>query len=413
MITKPLDRVNEAYNGDLGQAFSEKTRSRVNWILNHVKGVRILDIGCSQGIIPIILGREGKVIDAIDIAEESIDYAKNALNNEHISVKNNVNFRVSNFMTESDLENEYETILLTEVLEHISDTEPFLYKIYNHLEKHGRLVVTVPFGINDYFDHKRTYYYLDLYDQLSIYFEIERIDYLGKWTGVVCKKRFEPSSDRRLTFQREDIALLEKGFYEVERDLLSKFNELNRVIRDKNDAIKNLNDKHEQLKTAIPEKEDTFNVIFQKLKHELDIKETQLLNKDTLLTSLQEEVNDLKKNLMKSLTSEKNAIQTLLSREDEINQIKKYNNDDEKVKERFEKENKKYKNEKEKYQKENENLKKKYNELQLKFNTELDRVKKRNVYLNNKYTSLKDSKLGSLTLRYWDWRKKLTKKNKG
>ncbi|WP_190284767.1 methyltransferase domain-containing protein [Bacillus sp. S3] len=247
MTKKPLDRISEAYKGNMGEDFSVKTRNRINWIVNQVKGEHILDIGCSQGVVPIILGREGKNVDAIDIAQESIDYAKSDLENEHATVQQKVTFKVANFMTEKELESSYETILLTEVLEHISDPYSFLKKIFDHLENDGLLVVTVPFGINDYFDHKRTYYFLDLYDHLSTYFSIEKIEYLGNWVGVVCKK----TSDTKLfsnkgTFSREVIEKLEKAFYTVERGLVTRIENFQHTLRQKNEYVKNLQAQHSQ-----------------------------------------------------------------------------------------------------------------------------------------------------------------------
>lgn len=60
------------------------------------------------------------------------------------------------------------------------------------------LIVTVPFGINDYFDHKRTYYYLELYEHLSTFFEIVKVEFLGKWTGVVCIKKGVQSKETQM-----------------------------------------------------------------------------------------------------------------------------------------------------------------------------------------------------------------------
>jgi 2-polyprenyl-3-methyl-5-hydroxy-6-metoxy-1,4-benzoquinol methylase len=247
MTKKPLDRIAEAYKGDMGEDFSKKTRNRINWIVNHVKGNRILDIGCSQGIVPIILGREGKKIDALDIAQESIEYAIADLENEHVTVRENVSFKVSNFMTEEQLEPSYETVLLTEVLEHISDPLRFLKKMHDHVDKEGRAVVTVPFGINDYFDHKRTYYFLELYDQLSAFFTIEKIEYLGNWVGVVCKKNNERTSQpQKAEFSRDAIQRLEKAFYMVERDLVTKIENFQATIKQKNEYIARLREQHKQ-----------------------------------------------------------------------------------------------------------------------------------------------------------------------
>lgn len=530
MITKPLDRINEAYKGDLGDAFSEKTRVRINWIVNHVKGNLILDIGCSQGIVPIILGREGKIVDALDIAEESIQYAKSVLNNEHKSLHQNITFRVSNFMTETDLKSEYETILLTEVLEHISDPERFLKKIYNFLSEDGEFIVTVPFGINDYFDHKRTYYLLDLYDQLSGFFDVEKIEFLGKWLGIVCKKKLEPSDVKQKSFNRTDLEKLEKGFFEIEKELLVKIKDLQKTVKDKNLFIQNLQASQQQLKLAIGEKDAAYNKlrmelneieavysklkmelsetvaqnilnieslksekenlvdlldvikekntvyennnefirntekktnfienkleeIYGKLNEEINLKKIELKNRDTMLISLQEEINNMKKDLIESLTSEKNAIQLAMGKEKEVSMYKNAyqvsknkENENSKVildikkryvdlenkskkevttnKKRYSDLEDKYKNEiatrkkryadlDDKYKKELAISKKRYADLEDRYKKELATSKKRYAYLENKYEALKDSKLGLITLKYWNLRKKIGQKARG
>ncbi|PEQ82705.1 hypothetical protein CN481_24680 [Bacillus sp. AFS006103] len=273
-MKKPLDRITEAYKGDMGEDFGRKTRDRINWIVNQVKGNRILDIGCSQGVVPIILGREGKKVDALDIAQESIDYAISSLEGEHSTVQNNINFKVSNFMTDEQLEHSYETILLTEVLEHISDPISFLKKIHNHIMIEGRLVVTVPFGINDYFDHKRTYYFIELYDHLSSYFTVEKFEFLGKWVGVTCIKNDEDMPlKRKDVFNRSTVEMLEKAFYTIERELLTRVENFQLSIREKNEYIKNIQTQHSQY--------------IEKFKD-------QVLQRDNQIKILNERINELK-----------------------------------------------------------------------------------------------------------------------
>jgi ubiquinone/menaquinone biosynthesis C-methylase UbiE len=218
-----IDRVNEAYYGALGTDFSKKTRERINWIVTHVLGSKVLDIGCSQGINAILLGREGKKVDGIDISHESVEYAKTELGKEHPSVQASVSFKVSNFMTEQDIDTNYDTILLTEVLEHISDPDSFLKKTVSHLKPGGRLIVTVPFGINDFIDHKRTYYYSLLAEQLGAHFKIESFEYLGRWTGVICTAVQE---NNQSFYTAENTKQLEQGFYWLERDYMQRIGTL-------------------------------------------------------------------------------------------------------------------------------------------------------------------------------------------
>ncbi|WP_299093783.1 methyltransferase [uncultured Metabacillus sp.] len=274
-----IDRVNEAYYGVLGADFSKKTRERINWIVTHVEGNKILDIGCSQGINAILLGREGKKVDGIDISSDAIEYAKEELKKEHPSVQQSVTFRVSNFMTDHEIDSDYDTVLLTEVIEHISDPDSFLEKVSKHIKPGGKLIVTVPFGINDFIDHKRTYFYSLLAEQLKGHFSIESFTYLGKWTGVICKASSEEGAP---LYTAQAVQKLENAFYEVEREYLDRIenymNELNKYKNERQELLKEkeelekLKILHESLIEDRQEKEE--------LIRQLQIETVELLNKE-------------------------------------------------------------------------------------------------------------------------------------
>ena len=71
-------------------------------------GKNILDIGCSQGITSITLGKIGKTVLGIDISEKAITDAKRQLNKENKSVKQKVKFLCTDFFTYSSSETKYE-----------------------------------------------------------------------------------------------------------------------------------------------------------------------------------------------------------------------------------------------------------------------------------------------------------------
>ncbi|MGL5903881.1 MAG: methyltransferase domain-containing protein, partial [Cetobacterium sp.] len=167
-----------------------------------------------QGIASIILGREGKKVLGIDLLNESIEFAKTSLQNEEESTRNNVRFETSNFMNYDFKDEKYDSILITEVLEHVTDPKSFIQKAEKYLVDQGRIVISVPFGINDYFDHKKTYYVYDLLELVKDNFEVSEIKIMGKWIGIVVKKG---------TFDvdyKEQLKKLEDGFYNLERELL-------------------------------------------------------------------------------------------------------------------------------------------------------------------------------------------------
>lgn len=73
------DRVMEAYYGKLGEHFMQETRTRVHWICAQVTGKTVLDVGCSQGIIPVLLAREGYVVTGVDNSAKAIEQASDYL----------------------------------------------------------------------------------------------------------------------------------------------------------------------------------------------------------------------------------------------------------------------------------------------------------------------------------------------
>ena len=156
------DRVAEAYYGKLGEELMKDTQYRIHWICKYAKGKKILDVGCSQGIVPLLLAREGKNVFGLDISQKAIDEANESLSNEEEDVQENITFLRANFLLHDFRNEKFDTIIIAEVLEHLVNPEDFIDKAKGLLEKTGNLIVTVPFGISNFIDHKKTYYFLDM-----------------------------------------------------------------------------------------------------------------------------------------------------------------------------------------------------------------------------------------------------------
>jgi len=174
-----------------------------------------------------LAGREEKIVIGIDIMLESIQYANKILSNENEKIQENIKFICNDFITYDFKDSLFDTIAMTEVLEHLNNPIEFIKKSYDLLNDSGTMIVTVPFGINDYPGHKKTYYFIDLIKELSPYIEINNIRCFGKWIGVVGTKREKIKSiDQCIDIGA--IEQLEKAFYKIERDYINK-------LKDKND----------------------------------------------------------------------------------------------------------------------------------------------------------------------------------
>lgn len=246
-MEKELDKIYEVYMNEEGSQFTAKTRERIQWICSQAEGDKMLDVGCSQGITSILLGRENKKVLALDIEEEAISFANDKLKEEEAYVQENVKFEVGDFTSYDFGGQKYDTIIMTEVLEHIVDVQAFIDKIADCAEQWAKIIITVPFGINDHWDHKRTYYFGMLYEQLAGY-KIIDVQFMGKWLGVVAK--FDNDLDEVKGINPDKALMLEeeKSFFSIERNLVDKNVQYKEYIAGQKDKIGNLVQKNENLK---------------------------------------------------------------------------------------------------------------------------------------------------------------------
>ena len=228
-----MDRIFEAYNGTGGfsREFSRKSRERIHWTCSQVWGSKVLDVGCSQGVGTILLGRMGYNVHGVDINPEAIAYAKKELEKEPDGVRRKVRFSCGNFLQFKDDEwPQVDAIVMGEVLEHLVRPADFVNRAFQLLKSAGRLIVTVPFGINDDPDHRQTFYLTNAYTMLFPYFEIQAVKFLGNWLGFVARRREQKTTEQpqislNLFRQAED------AFNQIERPLVEASTRANTLTR--------------------------------------------------------------------------------------------------------------------------------------------------------------------------------------
>ena len=176
-MERRLDRTSDVYAGTYSTpAFQEHHRKRIHWMCAQVRGRRVLDVGCSQGIVAILLARERFEITGIDIQPEAIEHARQALAAEPEAVQASAQFIVGDIL-DPDLELEpFDTVVAGEILEHLTQPERLVERCWHLLRDKGRLIVTVPFGLHPHADHKRTYYTTNVIETLSPYFKAATLE---------------------------------------------------------------------------------------------------------------------------------------------------------------------------------------------------------------------------------------------
>ena len=217
------DRVMDAYYGRLGQHFMRATQERIHWVCGNADGEKILDVGCSQGLVPILLARQGFEVTGVDIDPKSIQEAEAYVAQESDDVKKNVTLVSADFMNKSLSLGQYHTIVMSEVLEHLVQPSLFIKRAYENLVVNGRIVITVPFGINDYIDHKHTFYLLEPYRIISQFFTVDDVKIFDGWIGISGKRKVESELAINNSVPAiELIELAERAFFLLERKLQDK-----------------------------------------------------------------------------------------------------------------------------------------------------------------------------------------------
>lgn len=198
------DRVSELYLGigDFSSTMSHQPcRARIDWMVSEVRGTT-LDIGSSQGIVSILLGRAGHDVTGVEIEEPAISYARNALAAESADVQRRVRFIQADIYGELLARQRFETVVLGEILEHHEDPRALWLRAAEFVAPGGRVVGTTPFGLHPHPDHKITFYLRSFLDTIA---GVGKLTHLDIQDGFI---RFVVSTDPAATSVAIDAAAL-------------------------------------------------------------------------------------------------------------------------------------------------------------------------------------------------------------
>lgn len=102
-------------------------------------GAKILDVAAAQGNFTLVLAEMGYEVTWNDLREELIDYVK--LKYEF----GTVHYAPGNIF-DQNFDNQFDVVLIAEVIEHVAHPDDFLKKIAKMLKPNGRIVLTTPNG---------------------------------------------------------------------------------------------------------------------------------------------------------------------------------------------------------------------------------------------------------------------------
>lgn len=217
------DKVLETYYGRHGsKRAQEALRARVHWVLQRTAIGPVLDVGCSQGLLAILLGRAGIETLGIDSREGAIHEARSHLAEEAAATRERVSFQCVNLHDLGDMER-FAGVTFGEVIEHLAHPARSLDAIARLLRPEGELVLTTPFSIHPDPDHKHTFFASSILALLSPHFHIVEFEVLEHFICVRARKRneAETSAHRTPSISIETLlAQSEAGFEALHRACL-------------------------------------------------------------------------------------------------------------------------------------------------------------------------------------------------
>jgi spore maturation protein CgeB/SAM-dependent methyltransferase len=120
--------------------------SRIDWMAACVRGPCILDVGCSEGILAILLARAGHRVVGLDVEPAAIAAAQRLLGDEPAPVRARVELRVADALTADLGVGAFDTVVLGQIIEHLENPSAMLERAFAWLKPGGRLVLSAPFG---------------------------------------------------------------------------------------------------------------------------------------------------------------------------------------------------------------------------------------------------------------------------
>lgn len=130
----------EMWDSHIARHIWNQYHNQIDLYVSLTEGARkldILDVGCAQGTLALLLAERGHKVWAMDIRQPFLDYAASRYE------KGDIHFVCANAM-EVDLEQRYDLIFANQIVEHLVYPVEFTQRLKGWLKPDGRLVMTTP-----------------------------------------------------------------------------------------------------------------------------------------------------------------------------------------------------------------------------------------------------------------------------
>jgi len=135
--------VEELWDVSLAPHVAASYQARMKLLCDQVEqmagpGGHVLDVGCAQGTLGLMLAQRGLKVTLLDVREQNIEYARA----RHEA--GDVTFVVGFLGTTCPPQKDFDVVICTEVIEHVPAPSEFLLKLKEKVRPGGALLLTTP-----------------------------------------------------------------------------------------------------------------------------------------------------------------------------------------------------------------------------------------------------------------------------
>lgn len=156
--------------------FNAYLAARYGWILKfagNVRGKRVLDMGCGDGVLSYLLAKEGADVIGTDTSDDGLRFAR-----EQVEVRDPLKKLMCKFQYASVYDvplpdESFDVVVSCEVIEHLSEPEKMLSEAQRLLKKDGMIILTTPYRITEVpqdENHVREYFPNELKSVVGTFF---------------------------------------------------------------------------------------------------------------------------------------------------------------------------------------------------------------------------------------------------
>lgn len=158
----------------LGMPDCSAFRKRLEWVLKHAEG-QVLDCGCNDGAFTLELVKHGHEAVGVDILPVNI---QRALDNipDIPEITSKLDYYVADIESLPFEDGVFETVVITETLEHLINPRKGLEEIHRVLKDGGKALISVPNGVDRQPTHYNTFDITRLQDIMQDIFTTESLE---------------------------------------------------------------------------------------------------------------------------------------------------------------------------------------------------------------------------------------------